>query len=217
MSFGIERVVVVAQPVLVGEEGFSGILRPHEAYLDTVGVAEFVAHRVAVLIAQVHFLVAASLIEGHTGGEHDVVVAVFQDALHGERVFLGHFAELYEIGEQAAGGVVDGLYPGQFADRLHGAVLVDVGLDVFHLLLIEEGQAEQVFARGGIDVQRLFLQVAEHLIGVFPVGRLNVLEGAQLAEVELPWPFGLGMQTAGKAQHECSSEQVSESFHGSGV
>ena len=98
----------------------------------------------------------------------------------------GNLAALHEIGEQATGGVVDRGNHGQLAQRLHGSILVDIDVDVFHLLLVEEGQTEQLLACGGVDVHGFLLHVAQRLILVFPVIGIDVVGCHQFHQHALP-------------------------------
>ena len=85
----IERVEVVAAPVLVGEEGLTGILRCHKPGLHVVVVAELIAQPVFVAIAGVGTLVALSLVSGNTGVGHQFVATVLGNILQrGEALWL---------------------------------------------------------------------------------------------------------------------------------
>ena len=75
----IERIVVIARFVLVGEEGFPSILRSHDASLHLIAIGKLIPQPVTVFRSQVALVVALALIERHSARRNQLVMAVLGD------------------------------------------------------------------------------------------------------------------------------------------
>ena len=122
----IVRIGIVAPAVAVGQKGLSGILRPRESRLHVVAVAELIAQRVTIAIAQISVPVAPPFIKGHPCGGRELVFAVFGNgAPLRERLLLPrHLTHIGEERHQCQLRVVKRPNHAQLAHRPHRCVAV---------------------------------------------------------------------------------------------
>ena len=137
---------------------FAGILLHAQPGLQVAAVLQLVAQAVVERVAgiAVGHLIALAVIERDVGACRECAVQVGQQ-LPGLAVGRRGRTGIDEEGEAAACGAVEEGDEAQLAQRLHGAVQIDVGMYLLYLGLVEEGQALEVRYGGRVDVHGLLV------------------------------------------------------------
>ena len=78
----VVAVMVVAQIVAVGEEGFSGILCGSDTQFNAVVVVELVSEVVTVFVTQITVEITMAIVERNLERSHEQVFPIFRDVVH---------------------------------------------------------------------------------------------------------------------------------------
>ena len=87
-----------------------------------------------ILITQIALFVATPFVERNLSREHQFVLAILRQVFQRRKRALLHRFCTHKQREQLPRVVVKRLNHCQFAQRLHTAILIQIGADVLHLL-----------------------------------------------------------------------------------
>ena len=121
-------------------------------------------------VAQIGIIITLTLVTRYGGLHQCLMLAVFSQLAHGGKKGFLPFTDIGETHEQAFLVIVDVFHDDEFAKRLHPVITFDIGKDAIHLLLGEKGKLFKVFARGGVDVDGVLLQVFKQFVIAIPCG-----------------------------------------------
>ena len=154
VQHGIRPVAVVVALACVLLHAQSRLEVSAVTYLITHAVVERVA-AVAVLL-----LLPESIIKRYVEARREVVAETSKQLVFG---VLLHRLGIDKEREAPARHVVDERHKSQLSQRLHLSVQIDIGVNLFDLLLRQERQLKKVLNRRGIDVQRMLRKLLQLL------------------------------------------------------
>ena len=198
-------IVVVAQRVFVGKEGFASILCSRNAELQAVAGDKLVTQVVTIGVAQVAVIVATAAVEGDAGCCHERMASVSEEGGTSGRT-AGHGNE---VDEEMTRVDIEGRQHLQLAKRAHRTIAVDIFQNSLDMLVGKERQASKVFARGTIDVEFRLSKVGKQFQNVISIGTVDVaLDGEPLPDI-LP-PVGLCTNGNGcyEKQHKHQTKDI---------
>ena len=182
----VNRVVVVAHAVAVGEERLARILGADDARLHIVVVAELVAQPVFVAVAGITVAVAASLVGRNATVGHQLVATVAGDLLQRREPRCRLLANVKETPDELTPRLVQGRQHPQLVHRLHRTETLTVLHELLHLQRRQERQRLPVVARHPVQVARLRRQLLHLQQQLLPVAVRLVLSVHDVHQHLLP-------------------------------
>ena len=206
-------IMVVAFRIVQGEEWLAGILFGGKACLHVFAPAEGIAQRVVEGSAEIILLIALAAVEGQVEASQHLMLAVTPDVFPRRETFGSiHGLHAHKRVQEFGSPAVHLRHQHQLVDALHRPVQEDISLDILHLLGSEEGELFQLFAGGGVQIQRTVEQVGEVLQLVFPSSGVGLL--GQFLQVVFQKKQALGIRPERKQQKQGEGEDSPEVFHG---
>ena len=185
----IRRIIVVTPSVASCKKRLTSILCSHETQLHFVAIGKLIAQPVTIRIAQIPLTIALALIERDACRAHQFVVPILHHVLQPQlslRVRHLRLVHIYQTAQQAPHAVVERTDHTKFAQRLDGAIAIQILHQLLYLLGREKRQLLELFTRHAVDIQRMLLQFAEQFIGSLPRLRLDILSRHHLIQIRLP-------------------------------